>query len=313
MDKISVIVPIYKVEKYLERCVRSICCQTYQNLEIILVDDGSPDRCGQMCDEFAEVDSRIRVIHKVNGGLSDARNTGMDMATGDYIAFIDSDDWYDPTMLEILHSLSRKYHADIAECDYRNYYADQITYCSQSTGKIIEATPLQALEAELDYSFCKPTAWNKLYRTEITKGIRYAVGKLHEDEYTTHKFYLAANKIVSVDLALYNYERRNLGSITGSFKAKNLDVFYAFRERMHLVWSRPDLTPLEKKMDNLYSWILFDLMDKCEQFGVTGPERDQVIQTALHDYPEVLEHGVDDWYIEKYQNLKKTYQKERVL
>ena len=122
--KISVIVPIYKVENYLNRCVESIRKQTYRNLEIILVDDGSPDACGEMCDRYAQEDSRIRVIHKENGGLSDARNAGIEVAAGEYIAFIDSDDWIDDKMYEVLYHTLLKYDADIAECSYRNLFGD---------------------------------------------------------------------------------------------------------------------------------------------------------------------------------------------
>lgn len=136
--KISVIVPIYKVENYLNRCVESIRKQTYRNLEIILVDDGSPDACGEMCDRYAQEDSRIRVIHKENGGLSDARNAGIEVATGEYIAFVDSDDWIDDKMYEVLYSTLLKYNADIAECSYRNLYADCIVEETNCTGNVVE-------------------------------------------------------------------------------------------------------------------------------------------------------------------------------
>ena len=115
-DLISVIIPIYKVEAYLDRCVRSILSQSYQNLEIILVDDGSPDQCGKMCDDFAALDSRIRVFHKENGGLSDARNYGVEYANGKYIAFIDSDDYVESHYVEYLHDLIVSNDADIASC-----------------------------------------------------------------------------------------------------------------------------------------------------------------------------------------------------
>lgn len=121
MAVISVIVPVYKVEKFLDRCINSIIQQTFTNLEIILVDDGSPDRSGEICDEWKMKDKRIRVIHKENGGLSDARNKGLDVATGDYVAFIDSDDWIDPDMFQLLYDATQKYQADIAECSWPVY------------------------------------------------------------------------------------------------------------------------------------------------------------------------------------------------
>ena len=118
MDLISVIVPVYKVEAYLDRCVQSIVDQTYTNLEIILVDDGSPDRCPQMCDEWAKRDARIRVIHKPNGGGAQARNVGLERASGEYIAFVDSDDYLLPGMYEALLCALMQTNCDIAECDY---------------------------------------------------------------------------------------------------------------------------------------------------------------------------------------------------
>ena len=120
MATISIIVPVYNVEKYLERCVKSIQNQTYSDLEIILVDDGSPDSSGALCDQYAKEDKRIKVIHKKNGGLSEARNYGIEAATGSYIMFIDSDDWIDLDMAEMLCKLSNKYDADIVECSWRN-------------------------------------------------------------------------------------------------------------------------------------------------------------------------------------------------
>ena len=124
---ISVIIPIYKVEEYLAECIASVVCQTYTNTEIILVDDGSPDNCPQMCDEWACKDSRIKVIHKANGGISDARNAGIDAATGEYIAFVDSDDYIKPDMLKKLHSAICKENADIAACGILNCEGEKQT------------------------------------------------------------------------------------------------------------------------------------------------------------------------------------------
>lgn len=296
MKKISVIVPIYNVEKYLARCVRSICNQTYRNLEIILVDDGSPDNSGAMCDQFAEMDSRIRVVHKKNGGLSDARNAGIEVATGDYIAFLDSDDWVDPTWLEVLFNLCEKHDAEIAECSFRNFYPGKIHEETDCTGEVMEFTPVEAMESNLDWRFCKPVAWNKLYRADIVGDIRYPVGKIHEDEFTTHHFYLAAKKIVYIDMSLLNYERRNMGSITASFKLKNMACCEAFRERMYLVWSRPDLSSIERKMTDSYAWVCLDRLEKSKQFDLHGPEVDQTLSNLFKDYPLMKEHGLNPEY-----------------
>ena len=296
MDKISVIVPVYNVEEYLERCVRSICNQTYSNLEILLVDDGSTDNSGKLCDTLSRQDSRIRVLHKANGGLSDARNVGMDAAAGQYIAFVDSDDWIDPYMLELLHNLCVTYGAEISECSYRNIYADYVREETLCSGQILEATPVEAIAGNLNWKCFKPVAWNKLYRADIAEGIRYPVGRLHEDEFTTHKFYLAAQKIVYADISAYNYDHKREDSITASFRLNNLDSCQAFHEKVHLVWERPELAALDKKMCSVYCYTLFTSLSKCVANDLHGEKVEQTIQIALQDRPELERHGIDEIY-----------------
>lgn len=233
MDVISVIVPIYNVEKYLVRCLQSIIKQTYQNLEIILVDDGSTDTSGKLCDKFAEKDSRIIVIHKKNGGLSDARNVGIDKSSGSYLVFVDSDDWIDPDMISILYNVAQKNNSDIIECSYRNIYKDHILEETNCNAEIINGDYVTALEGMLDWRYFKPVAWNKLYKRNVIKDIRYPVGRLHEDEFTTYKYFYNAKKVSYIDVSKYNYDRTREDSITGrGFSEKNLDACWAFRERV---------------------------------------------------------------------------------
>ncbi len=303
-DKISVIVPVYKVEDYLDVCVGSIIRQTYSNLEILLVDDGSPDRCGQMCDLWATTDARVKVIHKKNGGLSSARNEGIDAATGDYILFVDSDDWIDPMMAEILHHLCVRHQAQIAECSYRNVFANRIQEESACSGQVIEVSPVQAIEGNLDWRYFKPVAWNKLYSRRTIGDIRYPVGKLHEDEFTTHKYYLSAGKIVFIDISLYNYNRKRENSITTSFRPANMDSCEAFREKMHLVWGRPDLQSIERKMNNSYCYVLFERLSQSRKAKCTGTEIDRAVKNALRDYPQIRKHGIDEMYILCFDLLK---------
>jgi len=195
MELISVIVPVYKVEKYLERCVRSIQKQTYENLEIILVDDGSPDQCGALCDQYAQEDGRIKVLHKQNGGLSDARNAGIELASGSYIVFADSDDWLDRDMIDLLYRVLKRSNADIAECSYRNIYRDHIMEETSCSAALTEGDSVTALEGMLDWKYFKPVAWNKLYKREVFGTIRYPKGRLHEDEFTTYKYFYNAEKV----------------------------------------------------------------------------------------------------------------------
>lgn len=224
---ISIIVPIYKVENYLEKCIESILNQTYKDIEIILVDDGSPDNCGKICDEYAKKDKRIKVIHKQNGGLSDARNFGIDLATGEYIIFVDSDDYIDRNMCRILLNYAKKYDADIVSCNFKDVYVNNVEKINkQCINKNLEI--VSNIKALYKY-FLKNTTdmvvvWNKLYKKKVffdEKNVRFPKGKLHEDMYTTYKLYYYASKIVFIDDILYYYFRHK-DSITGSISKKNL-------------------------------------------------------------------------------------------
>jgi glycosyltransferase involved in cell wall biosynthesis len=308
MKKISVIIPVYKVEDYLERCVSSVCRQTYTDLEIILVDDGSPDNSGKLCDELAAQDGRIRVIHKENGGLSDARNAGMEAATGDYIAFVDSDDWYDPGMLEILSRLCEENDAEIAECSYRNIYENYVRAETGLSGAVMEMTPAQAIESNLDWKYTKPVAWNKLYRRDIVGDIRYPVGRLHEDEFTTHLFYLAAKKIMYVDVALVNYERRNAGSITASFRPQNMDACDAFRAKAHRVLKEPQLEKIHAKMCDNYCYVVLDKVEKCEKAYPDCEQLKNTVRNIYADFDMLKKYGVNCGYIERLDALFEKYE-----
>jgi glycosyltransferase involved in cell wall biosynthesis len=213
-DKISIIIPVYNVEDYLVKCVESAIHQTYKNLEILLVNDGSTDTSGAICDALEERDSRIRVIHKRNGGLSDARNAGMDAATGDYFAFLDSDDWVDPDMYEVLYNLSIEHDADLTICRFKNIYNHMVE--DGSTGQVAIYDNISALKAiaKIENNFY-PThnVWNKLYRRELVENFRFITGKLVEDLYFTPQVVYATKRCVYIDRAMYNYLRERPSSI----------------------------------------------------------------------------------------------------
>ena len=187
---VSVIVPIYKVEQYLTHCVNTIVNQSYSNLEIILVDDGSPDNCGKMCDEFASQDSRIKVIHKQNGGLSDARNAGIDVATGDYITFVDSDDYVMPNMIESLMKVIVNANADIVQCNYirsKNDFIGEPQHESSQSDKFTVYFE-DKMSAYLKDNKINTVVWGKIYKRSLFNEIRNPVGRLHEDVFTTYNF-----------------------------------------------------------------------------------------------------------------------------
>lgn len=224
-DLISVIVPVYKVEPYLRKCVDSILAQTYQDLEIILVDDGSPDACGAICDEYAKQDNRITVIHKPNGGLSDARNAGLDVMTGKYVAFVDSDDWIAPRMYETLLRILKQFRADMAF----GGVADDL----EQNGKITtvkishygdEPFCESATEAMRRYFHGSWAAWDKLYDADLFRDIRYPVGEINEDEAIVLQLLSKCTRVCYTNEVFYHYMRRpSSGSITTcSFSVKKL-------------------------------------------------------------------------------------------
>ena len=232
MDLISVIVPVYKVEKYLDRCVGSIVNQTYQNLEIILVDDGSPDNCGAMCDTWAEKDSRIKVIHKKNGGLSDARNAGMAIASGEYIGFIDSDDFIAPEMYQLLLDRLVADQSDISACGVEMIYENGASPQSLTCPGNCLLSQEQAMEAVIRESWLKPPVWYKLYKAEQIKDIPFPVGKYHEDVFWTYQVVARATTVSVFDTPCYFYLQRG-GSIMGeSFSLHRLDAMDAKCQRI---------------------------------------------------------------------------------
>lgn len=229
LELISVIIPIYKVEEFLDCCIRSIVDQTYSKLEIILVDDGSPDACPSKCDEWAQKDNRIRVIHKKNGGLSDARNAGMSIATGAYISFVDSDDWIAPDFYEKLYQSIVENNAQIAASGIVLAYSDYLQYDQSIYDRQVFSTE-DALKTLINGRGFYAVAWNKLYQKSLFDGIEYPIGKLHEDEFVTYKLIGKATRLVLCQKALYYYRQRE-GSIMQEWSIRHLDALDAFFER----------------------------------------------------------------------------------
>ena len=206
-DLISIIIPVYKVEKYLEKCIESVLKQTYTNLQIILVDDGSPDNCGKICDEYAKKDSRIEVIHKINGGLSDARNVGINRANGRYIGFVDSDDYIKEDMYEKLINLIKEYNADVSICNLYDVIEGK-EYIRNKENGIKEYNRIDILKEVLLDKNIQSYAWNKLYKKELFNEIKYPIGKKYEDIGTTFYIFEKCNKVVVTSKPEYYYLKR---------------------------------------------------------------------------------------------------------
>ena len=209
---ISIIVPVYNVEKWLERCIQSLVDQTYRTLEIILIDDGSTDSSSMICDRWAEKDRRIIVVHKENGGLSSARNLGIDLAHGQYIGFVDSDDWVNSRFIEILHQLMVNYQCDLAECGSCETWGEVHPTSYEAAAEV--HTKHEAMEAHLKDTRFTCVIWNKLYKREIITA-RFPEGKLHEDLFWTYQIIDQCSTLVHTAVPLYYHFHRS-DSITGS-------------------------------------------------------------------------------------------------
>ena len=220
---ISVIVPVYKVEPYLRRCIDSILCQTYRDFELILVDDGSPDNCGAICDEYATKDSRVVVIHQENGGLSAARNAGIDASKGEYLSFVDSDDWIHPEMLQWLLRAIQSNHVPISVCGFQE--TDGRTVAIAATD--FAAQMLDTEQFFVSYNVNATIACGKLYARELFAGIRYPVGKIHEDEFTTYKILFTQEKIAFFPAQMYFYFRNYDGITKSTWKLDRMDSLEA--------------------------------------------------------------------------------------
>ena len=234
-DKVSIIVPVYNTAAYLDKCVESIASQTYKNLEVLLIDDGATDGSGKLCDRWAEKDSRIRVIHKENGGLSDARNAGLERATGDYIAFVDSDDHITADMIEKLLRALLSADADMSICNCLQVYEDGTPLPEAEEGQIIRDEVLSGFavieKMPEEMGFLYHIAWNKLYRKELFAEVRFPKGKLCEDVFIAHRLLAQCGKVACISDSCYYYVQRT-GSILHSKSSKyELHEAEAFLDR----------------------------------------------------------------------------------
>lgn len=292
---ISVIVPVYKVEKYLNRCIESIVKQSFENLEIILVDDGSPDRCPSICDDWARKDSRIKVIHKSNGGLSDARNAGMAIATGDYISFIDSDDWIAPDFFLKLIEAVNKDKSDISCC------AVQMIWEDGSPAKMLtvaEDTILSRFEAQkelLSENKLKQPVWYKLYRRELIQNIYFEKGKCHEDDFWSYQAIERADKISLVNYIGYFYWQRTSSIMGEGYSIKRFDEIEAYVQRYKFFCG---------KNSDLENESLIALWEGCIYHGVCALKYfpKSVSLPLIADMRKLLVDYPINW--DKYKNKK---------
>ena len=252
---ISVIIPVYKVDEYLDRCIESLVEQTHTRLEIVLVDDGSTDQCSRMCDEWTKKDARIGTVHKRNGGLSDARNAGMPLATGDYISFIDSDDYISNDFFDVMLQTAVSENSDIVECSVVKFYDDKRfdEYFDDLKVKSYSVTDgLAGLIAEDPFH---QHVWNKLYRIELTNDIFYPVGKLNEDEFWTYQIFGRAKRVTKINKTMYFYFQRAESIMGESYNLRRLDALEGKKNRQAFMEKNFPTLVLRAKVDFFGSCI----------------------------------------------------------
>lgn len=290
-DLISIIVPVYNVEKYLERCMNSILTQTYTRLEIILVDDGSTDGSAQQCDLYAEKDSRVKVVHKENGGLSDARNAGLAVATGTYIGYVDSDDWIEPDMYERMYQACAEHQAQLAVCRYAQEYQDKTVY--GGGGEVVPLSRDELLRIYIsgheDYVIYN-SVWSKLFHRDLVEGVLFPKGRNSEDIMYTTRAFCKLDKAVYLDACLYHYVLDREGSIMNVGRGERMfrDEIPFWRE--HIACIREQVS---EQMGDLaayyfYRRLLFYYVD-MRNAGDTGrPYAKRLVSEIRSDKTEIV-------------------------
>lgn len=294
MPKFSIIVPIYKVEKYLNKCVDSVLCQTFVDFELILVDDGSPDKCGQICDNYKRTDSRIRVVHKDNGGLSSARNAGLDTAAGKYIVFLDSDDyWDDNSALEHIHKNLAETNADLLVFPAKRFYEDKnrFTYIlniKADRARIIDTNVNRAIEYMLENNIYRAAAWNKVIRKSIIDEhkMRFKEGYLSEDMDWCGDLLIYCNRFDFYEEPLYVYRQQRSGSITAGKNEKLVaDKIYMCKRGLGQTKSLDD----KVKGQLLASYYAYEY---AVALGISSGVKDKAILSGMKELQTLLEYDL---------------------
>lgn len=309
---ISVIVPVYKVEPYLSRCINSILSQTFTDFELILVDDGSPDNCGKMCDDYAKKDSRIFVMHQENKGVSAARNNAIEWtlknSNSQWITFIDSDDWIHPRYLELLYSAADNLGLDISACQYED--ASDISHFSE-----IDSFAPQKISSENFYIKNPITAivpWCKLYRKTYFENIRYPIGIRYEDEFTTYKVLFKTPRIAYIDEKLYFYYTNPCGFMNSNWSPKRLDAIKAYEEQITYFRKsghKDALITIERKL-LWYIIAQIEITEKSDDYMSLAPGLKKKLRACLKDFKTDANLSVSngyDFYKAAYPRLTKLY------
>lgn len=290
---ISIIVPVYNAEKYLDKCINSIIDQSYRDFEVLLIDDGSSDGSAEICDTHASKDPRIRVIHKSNGGSASARNLGLKLAKGDYIAFVDADDYVDPDYLRIMYELALAHHADIVQCQYRtvqqNEQPSPEKYAKQESHKEIVCDNIQLLR-----DFCQKKTyvsvavlWNKLYRRELFDHLEFVEKKGIDDEFLIYRLIYLAKKIVKTTASLYYYYMSPNSQMRSAPSLKKLDSIIAIEEQLEFFKSIGHMELHNMLLYRHYSGIA-DSYHYVKKYFPEEKDRLQELKEKKKSIPRVL-------------------------
>lgn len=297
LPKISVIVPIYKVEVYINKCIDSIINQSYKNIEVILVDDGSPDKCGEIANSYSKKDSRVKVIHKENGGLSDARNCGMKYATGEYVLFVDSDDWISEEMIDTLVSIAIETNADIVQSAfyyaYENYLLYDDRYYSENMN-FIELNRRELMKELVINEKVKNFAWGKLYKIKLINDIPFKKGVLFEDVFWAHKVMDRVNKYIICHKPMCYYLQRN-DSIVSTYTVRNLDIIRGLKERHSFIEKNySDLVNESYKIITKTILLHYYLLSNNDEKDIDRLYRTELRNYIIDNYKTIREAISDD-------------------
>lgn len=292
-EKVSIIVPVYNTAKYLRKCLDSICNQTYSNIEVIIVDDGSTDESPKICDEYQRMDSRVKVIHKKNEGLSSARNDGIEASDGAYIMFADSDDWLEPDMVEYLYTNIKDYDVKFAVCGYYSVKGvKRRKHCAKDNVVLVQEEAIRELTDFSSPGYIPNPAWIQMIERSVMEDIRFPKGRVYEDTLTTYKVIENVDRILVLKEPKYNYLRRR-GGITGVINEEriNLARCYSFEVRYcDLVKRYPELKDIM-----LYKYLY--TYTKMTRDGVSDANEAEFLERR-----EFFRRNIDDIYNNPYVN-----------
>lgn len=278
MAEVSVIVPVYQVEQYLRQCLDSILKQTFLDMEIILVDDGSKDSSGKICDEYALKDNRVRVIHTTNIRAAGARNIGLDNVTGNYFMFVDSDDYISELMVEKLYEKAQETDSDIVCCNFRYFWEEnkEKDYCTKFREETMSGSEIfYVRKNERNYGYWT-VVWNKLYKTETLGKLRFQTGKYFEDEFFANDLYRIDLKVSTVSDCLYDYRQHDNSTMQKKSALKYFDLIEAYQERIQIYLDQ-NVFP-----DQAYKVMIYSLepLHECRKMKETEEENRKYIQAV---------------------------------